>query len=134
MCLHFAVGVHTFTTRKGNVNTQDSTNRHERCSDSAPKSTRVKVKFTEMTRCVFLVLPVCFPVLFAQSTLVPILGLGDKAVIRLARLKPTMGVHLVDRVAVKRTKQRSFGHSVLEHHNDPVDREGTPSVAFAYLL
>jgi hypothetical protein len=131
---HFAVGIYTFTARKADVNTQDLINRHERCSANAPNSTRVpqaKVKFTEVTRCVFLVLPVRLFALFAQSTLVPIPDLGDKAVIRLARLKSTMEVHLVDLVAVKRTKQRFFGHSVLEHHNDPVDREGTPSVAFA---
>jgi hypothetical protein len=92
------------------------------------------VEFTQVTRCVFLVLPVRLFSLLAQSTLVPIPGLGDKAVIRLARLKPTREVHLVDFVAVKRTEERFFGHSVLEHHNDPVDCEGTPSVAFAYLL
>jgi hypothetical protein len=134
---HFALGIYTFTATRGNVNTQNSTNRHERCSDNAPNSTRVpqaKVKFKDVTRCVFLVLPVRLFALFAQSTLVPIPGLGDKAVIRLARLKPTMEIHLVDFVAVKRTKERFFGHSVLEHHNDPVDCEGTPSVAFAFLL
>jgi hypothetical protein len=36
-----------------------------------------------------------------------------------------MEVHLVDFVAVKRTEERFFGHSVLQHYNDC---EGTPSV------
>src|SRR5258706_3645253 len=101
---------------------------------NAPNCTRVpqaEVKFTKVARCVFLVLPVRLLTLLAQSTLIPIPGLGDKAVIRLARLKPTWKVHLVDFVAVKRTKQCFFRHSMLEHYNDPVDCEGTPSVAFA---
>ena len=91
------------------------------------------MEFTKVARCVFLVLPVRLLAFLAQSTLVQIPDLGDKAVIRLARLKPTGEVHLVDFVAVKRTKQCFFGHSMPEHYNDPVDCEGTPSVAFARL-
>ena len=126
MGTHFAIGIYTFTATKRNGNTQDSINCHERCSANAPNSTLVpqaEVKFTEVTRCVFLVLPVRFFALLAQSTLVPIPNLGDKAVICLARLKPTREAHPVDFVAVKRTKQRFLGHSVLEHYSDPVDRE-----------
>jgi hypothetical protein len=37
----FAVGIYTFTATRRNVNTQNSTNRHERCSDNAPNSMRV---------------------------------------------------------------------------------------------
>ena len=89
------------------------------------------MEFTKVARCVFLVLPVRLLALLAQSTLVQIPDLGDKAVIRLARLKPTGEVHLVDFVVVKSTKQCFLGHSIPERYNDPVDCEGTPSVAFA---
>jgi hypothetical protein len=95
---------------------------------------QAELKFTEVTRCVFLVLPMCFLALLTQSTLVPIPGLGNKAVICLARLKPTMEGHLVDFAAVKRMKECFFGYSVLQHYSNPVDCEGTPSVSFAYLL
>ena len=100
---------------------------------NAPNCTRVpqaEVKFTKVARCVFLVLPVRLLALLAQSTLVPIPDLGDKAVIRLARIKPTREVHIIDFVVVKRTEQCFFGHSMLEHYNDPFDCEGTLSVAF----
>ena len=101
---------------------------------NAPNCTRVpqaEVKFAKVAWCVFLVLPVRLLSLLAQSTLVPIPDLGDKAVIRLARLKPTREVHMINFVAVKRTKQCFFGHSMPEHYNDPVGCEGTPSVALA---
>ena len=74
---------------------------------NAPNCTRIpqaEVKFTKVARCVFLVLPVRYLSLLAQSALVPIPDLGDKAVICLARIKPTREVHIVDFVAVKRTE------------------------------
>jgi hypothetical protein len=126
MGFHFAVGIYTFTAVRRNRNTQNPFNRRERCSENAPNSTRVRqaeVKFTKVTWCVLLVLPMRLLALLAQSALIPIPDLGDKAVICLVRLKPTREVHLGDFVDIKSTKQRFFCHSVLEHDNDPVDCE-----------
>lgn len=92
---------------------------------------QAEMEFPEVTRRIFLVLPVRLFTVLAKSTLVSIPDFRKEAVIRLTRLGSAGKAQLVDLLTTKSTNQSFFGDSILEYRDDPVESEGTPSMPTA---
>ena len=92
------------------------------------------MKFTKVAWGVLLVLPTRPLPFFAESALIAVPNLRDKAIVSLTRLEPTGEIHHpVDLATVERTNECFFSHAMFENDKGPIDCEGAPSVAFARL-